>query len=142
MLGKRISIGGAGSAKLGQQQSWDDESTFFDPWVETLFVNTLRDTGMLALAWEASVTYVFTTHYAKYQGVADVNGDVKVRMLEEHVIPRQWQGLAVVLGVVALHLALLLVVGACFARSKSFKNGLVPPGMLTAVESQRGEKTD
>jgi len=140
--GTRLSIGGLGASSPNQQLEWDHENSFFDPWVETIFINAFRDTGTLSLAWESAVTYVFGSHYASYLSISDVAGNVTVSFFETHEIPRQFRGIGVVLGVITLHLGLLMAVLGVFLRSESFKVGLEDPMRYLGVQSQRGEKTD
>ena len=79
-----------------------------------LFLNAWRELGSLSVAFGALNTFIFLTLYIPVSiKDAAINGDVPkyavVDFIEVRLVLRRWVGFGMVMGILACHVALLVV---------------------------------
>ncbi|KAF2267141.1 hypothetical protein CC78DRAFT_541814 [Lojkania enalia] len=100
---------------------------------QQLFLNTMTQSGSLALAFEALATFVFLTIYTPWstRDSAINEGEPKYAVasfLEERLVPRRFVGFGIVMGLIVWHAVLVTYILRQFLRSGSFEPVEVAPG--------------
>jgi hypothetical protein len=91
--------------------------------VDDLFLNVvLNDAKDLSLTWEAVTVALFSTHHQRNLRFYNQEQEGEVRLFKENLVPGRYLGFWVAMGVVALHFAILGVVGGAYTRSRDFRD--------------------
>jgi len=93
-----------------------------NPVFDSLFINSLRDTGRLVFAIQAVQTVLFSSAYYRNLFSYDVEGQATMRRFIPSQVPIRWRGLIVVGSFVALHFVLLISTIRLYVSSQSFRN--------------------
>ncbi|KAF8244078.1 hypothetical protein K440DRAFT_636534 [Wilcoxina mikolae CBS 423.85] len=90
-----------------------------------LFNNTFRDTGRIGLALEAAATVLHADSYYQNMPNFEREGKVSMQTIVTREAPKNWRRFLIVLGFIALHTVLVVMILAAYRRSESF--GRVQP---------------
>ncbi|KAF8244052.1 hypothetical protein K440DRAFT_663688 [Wilcoxina mikolae CBS 423.85] len=94
-----------------------------NPVFDSLFINTLLETGRLVFAIQAVQTVLFSSAYYRNLFSYDVEGQATMRRFISAQVPVRWRGLIVVGSFVALHFVLLISTIWLYVRSQSIDLG-------------------